>query len=95
MPAFVQLTAYNQRRTKRLTGRVEHVSPDRVTDAKGEKNYFLARVVVDKETLAAERELKLYPGIPAVVFIETGQQTMLEYLLTPLLNGIDRAFHEE
>jgi hypothetical protein len=32
--------------------------------------------------------------MPAVVFIETGRETMLDYLLTPLFYGIERGMRE-
>lgn len=93
--AQVRLTAYSQRRAPSLAGRVEHVSADRITDPKSEKSYHLARVIVDIDELAAHPDLKLYPGMPAVAFIETGRQSLLDYLLTPLLNGIEQGMREQ
>jgi HlyD family type I secretion membrane fusion protein len=93
-PARVRLTAYSSRRTPSLGGRVETVSPDRIIDRDGKSAYFLARVVVNIDSLAKSDGLKLYPGMPAVVFIETGRETMLDYLLTPLFYGIERGMRE-
>lgn len=90
----VRLTAYSQRRTSSLKGHLKDVSADRLVDAKTGRPYFLARVVVDAGELERQSELKLYPGMPAVVFIESGRQTMLQYFLTPLFGGIDKAFRE-
>lgn len=93
-PARVRLTTYSSRRTPSLSGRVETVSPDRIIDRDGKSAYFLARVVVNIDALAKSDGLKLYPGMPAVVFIETGRETMLDYLLTPLFYGIERGMRE-
>jgi HlyD family type I secretion membrane fusion protein len=91
----VRLTAYSQRRTSALQGRVQDVSADRIVDAQGDKVYYLARVVVDPQQLAAQPELELYPGMPATVFIETGEETLLDYLLGPLFAGLERGLREQ
>jgi len=91
----VRLTAYSQRRTSALEGRVQDVSADRIVDRQSDKAYYLARVIVDPSALAAHRELKLYPGMPATVFIETGEETMLDYLLSPLFSGLERGLREQ
>ncbi|HZF30163.1 MAG TPA: HlyD family type I secretion periplasmic adaptor subunit [Gammaproteobacteria bacterium] len=91
----VRLTAYSQRRTSSLEGRVQEVSADRIIDRQGDKAYYLARVIVDPTELAAHSELKLYPGMPATVFIETGEETMLDYLLSPLFSGLERGLREQ
>jgi len=93
-PATVRLTAYNRRRTPSLSGQVETVSPDRIVDREGKSAYFLARVVVNIDAFAESEGLKLYPGMPATVFIETGRETMLNYLLTPLIYGMERGMRE-
>jgi HlyD family type I secretion membrane fusion protein len=94
-PASVRLTAYNRRRTRSLSGQVETVSPDRIVDREGKSAFFLARVVVNIDTFAESEGLKLYPGMSAVVFIETGRETMLDYFLTPLFYGIERGMREQ
>jgi HlyD family type I secretion membrane fusion protein len=94
-PASVRLTAYNRRRTPSLSGQVETVSPDRIVDREGKSAFFLARVVVNIDTFAESEGLKLYPGMSAVVFIETGRETMLDYFLTPLFYGIERGMREQ
>jgi HlyD family secretion protein/epimerase transport system membrane fusion protein len=90
----VRLTAYSQRRTPALQGRVHDVSADRILDQKGEKSYYLARVMVDTRELEAQQSLRLYPGMPATVFIETHQETLLDYLLSPLFGAFERGMRE-
>lgn len=93
--ARVRLSAYSQRRTSSLRGKVLEVSADRIVDPHTDKAYFLARVLVDASSLAAQKSLRLYPGMPAVVYIEKGRHSMLDYLLTPLFNGIETGLHEQ
>ena len=90
----VRLTAYSQRSTPALQGRVEDLSADRIVDPRGEKSHYLARIVVDTQELAANRNLSLYPGMPAVVLIETGEETLLDYLLSPLFGVLERGMRE-
>ncbi len=91
----VRLTAYSQRRTPALQGRVQDISVDRILDQKGEKSFYLARVMVDTRELAAQQSLRLYPGMPATVFIETRQETWLDYLLSPLFGALERGMREQ
>ncbi len=91
----VRLTAFSQRRTPALQGRVQDISADRILDQKGEKSYYLARVMVDARELAVQQSLRLYPGMPATVFIETRQETLLDYLLSPLFGALERGMREQ
>ena len=80
--------------TPALPGHVQDVSADRILDPKGEKSYYLARVMVDTRELAAQGGQRLYPGMPATVFIETHQETLLDYLLSPLFGALERGMRE-
>jgi HlyD family type I secretion membrane fusion protein len=91
----VRLSAYSQRRTPSLKGKLVELSPDRIVDQKGEKAHFMARIVVDASELAGHPDLKLYPGMPAIAYIETGNHSLLDYLLTPLFNGVERGLREQ
>lgn len=92
--ARVRLTGMSQRWTDSLTGQVTHVSADRIVDPNGRRGHFMARVSVDLSSGLSVRELKLYPGMPAAVFIETGKQSLLAYLVMPLFGSVERAFRE-
>ena len=95
LTAQVRLTAFKQRNTPLLEGRVTRVSADSFTHEHSGATYFLARITID----AAEREKldggELYPGMPAEVMIVTGEQTAFEYILTPVTDSFRRAFRED
>ena len=57
--------------------------------------YYLARVEVTPDSLDAMGDLVLVPGMPAEVFIATGDRTFLEYLFKPFSNAIARGFRED
>jgi HlyD family secretion protein len=99
MPAEVRVHAYNQRRLPLILGKVTYVSADRLmeksSDKAGEQAYYLTRVEVDPESVAALPGAKLYPGMATDVVIETGERTALDYLLTPITTSLRKAFREQ
>ncbi len=94
LPAQVMLTAYKQSTTPSLKGTVSRVSADSFDDPRTGRTYFLARVTVEPAELEAMDDVELYPGMPAEVMINVGQQTVLEYILTPITQSLNRAFRE-
>lgn len=95
-PAKVRLTAYRNRFMPRLQGTLIHVSADKFTDEKTMMSYYLGRVRINEEDMTKYRdEFKLYPGMPAEVFIVTGSHTLLTYLLYPLLGSFQRGLSED
>jgi hypothetical protein len=57
--------------------------------------YYTARVRVDGEQLkAVAPEVELQPGLPAEVYISLHEQTMLEYLMQPVIQTFEHTFRE-
>jgi multidrug efflux pump subunit AcrA (membrane-fusion protein) len=95
LPARIVLPAFQQRHMPRIEGRVRRVSADALTDPQSGQRFFEVQVEVDPAQLAAlEPEIKLAPGMPAEVYIATGERTVLDYLLGPLHESLRRAFRE-
>jgi HlyD family secretion protein len=94
MKARVLLTVYRQRNLPQIHGIVRSVSADRLIDDRTGEAYFLAKVEVDPAELARLRDVRLSPGMPADVMILTGEQTLLGYLLRPLLDSVEKGFRE-
>ena len=93
--AYIVFPSFAQRSLKRISGTVERLSPDALEDDRTGERYYTARVTVDRQRLHdIAPEIELSPGMPAEVFIETGERTMLEYLLQPFLQSVERAFRE-
>lgn len=96
MEAELQLSAYSQRRAPRIRGRLVSVSGDILTDEMSGERYFLARLIVDEDALAAlPEDVRLSPGMPADVFLIAGERTVADYLLTPIVAATSRAFRED
>ncbi len=93
-PGMVKITAYDFSIYGGLKGKVVGISPDAVTDEKGE-SFYLVRVQTEESTLKRKDEvLPIIPGMVASVDILTGQKTVMEYLLKPFIKTIDSSMNE-
>jgi HlyD family secretion protein len=92
---LLRLSAFNQRTTPELNGVVSRVSPDVTTDQRSGQSYYTIRVSMSPEEIARLGEAKLIPGMPAEAFVQTGDRTMLSYLMKPLHDQLMRAFREK
>jgi HlyD family type I secretion membrane fusion protein len=93
--AYVMFPSYPQRFVKRISGKVIYVSADALDDQKTGARYYLAKVRVDRANLKeAAPDVVMTPGLPAEAYIATKDRTMLDYLLGPLMQSIERTFRE-
>jgi HlyD family secretion protein len=91
---LLRLSAFNQRTTPELNGAVIRVSPDVTTDQRTGQSYYTIRVSMPPEEVARLGEVRLIPGMPVEAFVQTGDRTMLAYLIKPLKDQLMRAFRE-
>jgi len=91
---LMRLTAFNQRTTPELSGLVTRVSPDVTTDQRTGQSYYTIRVSLPPAEVARLGDVKLIPGMPVEAFVQTGDRTMLSYLLKPLNDQLMRSFRE-
>lgn len=95
LTAKVRLLAYSSRILPQIPGVVRSLSADRLLDDATRQPYYLARVEVDREALKRiDPDITLIPGMPAEVLIVTGERTLLQYLLKPFLDVLNRSFRE-
>jgi protease secretion system membrane fusion protein len=87
-PAFQQAT------TPHIPGRVMQVSADVLTEPKSGVTYYKASVEVSPEGMAKLKHHQIRAGMPAEVFIRTGERTLLNYLTKPLLDRLNRSLTE-
>jgi HlyD family secretion protein len=92
---LLRLSALNQRTTPELNGVVSRVSPDVTTDQRTGQSYYTIRVTMPSEEIARLGEAKLIPGMPVEAFVQTGDRTMMSYLMKPLHDQLMRAFREK
>ncbi len=89
----IRLSAFDQQTTPEVLGTLESLSADQLEDPRG-GTYFVARIRIDDAELARLGDLELVPGMPAEVFIRTGERLAISYLLKPLLESFARAFKD-
>jgi len=90
--ARVRFPALNMRTTPELVGAVVRVGADLTVEQYTDQSYYDIRIVLDADQLAAMEGLGLVPGMPAEVFVQTGERSALSYVLQPLTDQIFRAF---
>jgi len=93
--ATVRIMAGNQRTMPDIASHVTLIGAD-LTKEKEQPNqaYYVVRVDVPADQVSRLDHLKLVPGMPAEVFIQTRERTALEYLLKPLQEQVARTFRE-
>ncbi|MEZ5932312.1 MAG: HlyD family type I secretion periplasmic adaptor subunit [Alphaproteobacteria bacterium] len=92
--AVVKVTAYDYAVYGGLDAEVESISADSITDDRGD-HFFRVRVRTDSSSLDKGGEpLPIIPGMTTQVDILTGQKTVMDYLMKPILRIRDEAFRE-
>jgi len=95
---IVRIMAGDQRTIPDLNGKLTLVSADLTRDPPvGQQEsspYYLVRVSLPANEAKRLGDIKLIPGMPAEVFIQTYARTPLQYLLKPLRDQMARTFRE-
>lgn len=92
--AMVKFSAYDYTIYGGLKAKLEVISADTITDEEG-NSFYLIQVRTDKSHLGSdEKPLLIIPGMIATVDIITGQKSVLDYLLKPVLKARSEALRE-
>lgn len=78
-----------------VSGQLDSISADLVTDPTTNSGYYLTRVSLTPEGLLEMGKRKMKPGMPAEIVIKTGERSLLTYVLGPLLKRMSKAMIEE
>jgi HlyD family secretion protein len=105
--ALERLSALNQRLTPMIEGKVIYLSADAVgaqynaaAAAKPDREApartaYVVRVRLDQADVRGKvQDFRPTPGMPADVFIKTGERTFFDYIMRPVLDSFSRAFRE-
>jgi adhesin transport system membrane fusion protein len=99
LPVTVKLSTYDFYTYGGLEGTIEVISPDALGEdrpgATQDTTYYKARIRADAKRLhtATGHPLAVLPGMTASVEIRTGERSVLEFLVSPMLKGRE-AFRE-
>lgn len=90
----VRMSAFDQGDVPEATGQIIHISADSLEDERTGDAYYLTRVRFDDIQPENVASLDLVPGMPADLFVTTGERTALSYLMQPLQSRLARTFVE-
>ena len=93
--AEVRFSAFKQALVPKVMGKVINLSADKLTEERSGNTYYLAQIELTPDSYVKLRGLELLLGMPAEVFINTGERTVFEYLTQPITNTFARAFIED
>ncbi|MBZ7926398.1 HlyD family type I secretion periplasmic adaptor subunit [Ensifer adhaerens] len=90
----MRFTAFNQRTTPELDGRIDVVAAATTIDRATGQPYYLATVEIT-DPIERLGNRKLLPGMPVEVFVQTDERTAISYISKPFTDQMMRAFREE
>jgi HlyD family secretion protein len=93
-PTLLRFSAFNQRTTPQLNGTISWISADLTQDQHTGASYYTMRIAVSDAEMARLRGLKVIPGMPVEVFVQTDSRTVLSYLIKPLADQVMRTFRD-
>lgn len=98
LAATVKIDAYDYTIYGDLPGKLTYISPDTLTEdlRQGEQPYYRVRVRTDGRRFSGRpnEDLEIQPGMTATVEIRTGSNTVLNYLVKPVLKTLSEALRE-
>lgn len=97
LKAIVKITAYDFSIYGGLDGEIIEISADSIIDkeSKDNKPYYRVLVKTNKNYLEKNgKQLPIIPGMIASIDIVTGQKSILDFLLKPILKTKQDALHE-
>ncbi|WP_300034682.1 HlyD family type I secretion periplasmic adaptor subunit [uncultured Roseobacter sp.] len=91
----LKLTTYDSRRYGEITGRIESLSPNVVTDPTDGSTFFRGVVALDTLTIGqGDLERPVRVGMAGVAEVVTDERSMMAYLAKPVYRSLESAFGE-
>ncbi|MCW5598384.1 MAG: HlyD family type I secretion periplasmic adaptor subunit [Nitrosomonas sp.] len=88
-------TAFNQNKIPRVPGIVTNVSADRLTDERTGVPYYQLKAKVTPEGMKILTDWQIRAGMPVEIFVKTGERSLMNYLLKPILDRIHTSLVED
>ena len=93
-PVTVKVSAFDFIRYGGIQGELVSISASTFVDDEG-KPYYKGKVALDQDHVGEGASAqKIIPGMTVQADIQTGERTLLEYLLKPVYVSLDQAFSE-
>ncbi len=91
---MLRFSALDIHSTPEIDGLVTRISADTSTDKRTGESYYTIRVSLPAEQLTKLHGVKLLPGMPVEAFVQSGERTVISYLMKPMRDQFMRAFRE-
>ena len=92
--ANVRVLAYDASSYGKMDASVARVGADAIVDERGE-SYFEVQLAAARDQLKLNgKPLAVTPGMPVDVGILTGKRSVMQYMLKPVLRGLQRSLQE-
>ncbi len=92
---ILRFSAFDQRRTPELHGKVTLVSADIFQDDATGMAFYQAEIQLNEgEATRLPEDMVLIPGMPVEAFVRTADRSPMDYLLKPLADYFAKAFRE-
>lgn len=88
-------TAFNQNKIPRVPGIVTHVSADRLTDERTGIPYYQLKAKVTPEGMKILTDWQVRAGMPVEIFVKTGERSLINYMLKPILDRLHTSLVED
>lgn len=92
--AQLMISSFDPQSTPRLTAHVISVSPDVIQDKRTGQGFYRVGLSVDPGELAQLGDVAVMPGMPIEAYLETGDRSVMSYLLHPITSHLQRALRE-
>lgn len=92
--ATLRFTAFDQRRTPEIAGRVVDVSADVFEDEVTGQTFYRVELMPLEEEMGKLDDQLLLPGMPVEAYLRTEKRTPLSYLTKPMTDYFKRAMRE-
>lgn len=97
LPVELIFSAFNANKTPHIDGELIHVSADRSVEERTGTPFYVVKVKVSQAGAKkiAQHKMDIRPGMPVELFVKTGERTMMNYLLKPILDRAHSSMSED
>jgi HlyD family type I secretion membrane fusion protein len=96
MNARVRILALNPRWHHPMDAKVVMLAADKTSNEKSGQSFYRADLRIDpKELTKLRKGERISPGMPASVMMISGKRTLLGFLVSPITDTMEHAFHEQ
>jgi HlyD family secretion protein len=92
--ASIRLMPYKARLMPLIVGTVKSVSADATADERSGQFFYETQIELDQKEIAQLQDVHLLSGMPAEVFIDLGERSLMQYFVQPMVDSFHRAFRE-